>query len=237
MGNNAVEIIESIIDGISAFRDELISPDELDAYLTAKKGRLQELSVEEREYLDKLSDLLKVYRAYETYKRAENLLDFDDMIHEAVRLFDKRPAILRRYRSRFTHILVDEFQDTNYAQLQLIKQLAGDHLCVVGDDDQTIYRFRGAYLTNMQDYKQHFPGCTECLLEENYRSTQTILTLALQLMQHAPEPPPETADHRKSTGRAGDGCGMPGRTERGCVRGRGDPAAGRDTLLFPDRRS
>jgi DNA helicase II / ATP-dependent DNA helicase PcrA len=186
IGNNAVEIIESIIDGISAFRDELISPDELDAYLTAKKGRLQEITVEEREYLDKLSDLLKVYRAYETYKRAENLLDFDDMIHEAVRLFDKRPAILRRYRSRFTHILVDEFQDTNYAQLQLIKQLAGDHLCVVGDDDQTIYRFRGAYLTNMQDFKQHFLGCSECLLEENYRSTQTILTLALQLMQHAP---------------------------------------------------
>ena len=186
VGNNAVEIIESIIDGISAFRDDLISPDELDNYLTAKKGRLQELTVEEREYLDKLSDLLKVYRAYEHYKRAENLLDFDDMIHEAVRLFDKRPAILRRYRSRFTHILVDEFQDTNYAQLQLIKQLAGDHLCVVGDDDQTIYRFRGAYLTNMQDFKQHFTGCTECLLEENYRSTRTILTLALQLMQHAP---------------------------------------------------
>ena len=122
VGNNAVEIIESIIDGISAFRDELISPDELDAYLTAKKG--QELTVEEREYLDKLEDLLKVYRAYEHYKRAENLLDFDDMIHEAVRLFDKRPAILRRYRERFTHILVDEFQDTNYAQLQL-HQAAG----------------------------------------------------------------------------------------------------------------
>jgi ATP-dependent DNA helicase UvrD/PcrA len=186
VGNNAVEIIESIIDGISAFRDELISTDELENYLTAKKGRLPEISVEEREYLDKLSDLLNVYRSYETYKRAENLLDFDDMMHEAVRLFDKRPAILRRYRSRFTHILVDEFQDTNYAQLQLIKQLAGDHLCVVGDDDQTIYRFRGAYLTNMQDFKQHFPGCSECLLEENYRSTQTILTLALQLMQHAP---------------------------------------------------
>ena len=185
VGNNAIEIIESIIDGISAFRDELISPDELDAYLTTKKGG-QEITVEEREYLDKLDDLLKVYRAYETYKRAENLLDFDDMIHEAVRLFDKRPAILRRYRERFTHILVDEFQDTNYAQLQLIKQLAGDHLCVVGDDDQTIYRFRGAYLTNMQDYKEHFATCTECLLEENYRSTQTILQLALQLMQHAP---------------------------------------------------
>ena len=122
------------------------------------------------------------------------------MIHEAVRLFDKRPAILRRYRSRFTHILVDEFQDTNYAQLQLIKQLAGDHLCVVGDDDQTIYRFRGAYLTNMQDYKQHFPGCTECLLEENYRSTQTILQPCPPADAARSQPPRETTDHRKSTG-------------------------------------
>ncbi|MDD1677477.1 MAG: ATP-dependent helicase [Methanomicrobiales archaeon] len=184
IGNNASVIIESVIDGISAFRDELISPDELEGYLQ-QKGT-QSLSDDEREYLDKLSDLLKVYRAYERYKRSENLLDYDDMIHETVRLFTEKPHILRHYRKRFSHILVDEFQDTNYAQLQLIKQLAGDHLCVVGDDDQTIYRFRGAYLTNMQDFKDHFTHCSEILLEWNYRSTQTILDLALQLMKHAP---------------------------------------------------
>ena len=127
-----------------------------------------------------------MYQAYERYKRAENLLDYDDMIHEAVTLFSKKPHILRRYRLRFTHILVDEFQDTNYAQLQLVKQLAGNQLCVVGDDDQTIYRFRGAYLTNMQDFREFYTSCSEHLLDENYRSTRSILDLALTLMQHAP---------------------------------------------------
>ncbi len=139
-----------------------------------------------QEYLAKLADLLRVYQAYEKYKRSENLLDYDDMIHEAVTLFSKKPHILRRYRQRFTHILVDEFQDTNYAQLQLVKHLAGNQLCVVGDDDQTIYRFRGAYLTNMQDFKEFYTSCSEHLLDENYRSTRSILDLALTLMQHAP---------------------------------------------------
>ena len=184
VGNNAVGVIESIIDGISSFRDELISPDELAGYLEEKKG--QELSAEESEFLEKLSDLLKVYRAYEQHKREEMLIDYDDMIHEVCRLFGDKPLILRRYREIYTHILVDEFQDTNYAQLQLVKMLAGDHLCVVGDDDQTIYRFRGAYLTNMQDFKEHFREAREILLDHNYRSNRTILTLSLALMHHAP---------------------------------------------------
>jgi DNA helicase-2/ATP-dependent DNA helicase PcrA len=184
VGNNAVDVIEAIIDGISAFRDELISPDELSGYLQ-RKGQVA-VSAEESAYLEKLSDLLTVYRAYERFKRDEMLLDYDDMIHETCRLFERKPLILRRYRERFTHILVDEFQDTNYAQLQLIKMLAGDHLCVVGDDDQTIYRFRGAYLTNMQDFLEHFKDAREILLTHNYRSTRTILTLALALMHHAP---------------------------------------------------
>lgn len=184
VGNNGIGVIEAIIDGISRFRDELISPDELESYLKAKEG--QQLTADDQDYLDKLRDLLKVYRAYEKYKRAENLLDYDDMIHEAVRLFDAKPLVLRRYRDRFAHILVDEFQDTNYAQFQLVKQLANEHLCVVGDDDQTIYRFRGAYLTNMKDFREQYKSCTEILLDENYRSTETILNLALRLMQHAP---------------------------------------------------
>jgi len=184
VGNNAVDVIEAIIDGISTFRDELISPDELASYLKAKEPVA--VSAEESAYLEKLSDLLKVYRAYERFKREEMLLDYDDMIHETCRLFERKPLILQRYRERFTHILVDEFQDTNYAQLQLIKMLAGDHVCVVGDDDQTIYRFRGAYLTNMQDFLRHFRDAKEILLTHNYRSTQTILTLALVLMHHAP---------------------------------------------------
>jgi DNA helicase-2/ATP-dependent DNA helicase PcrA len=184
IGNNAPGVIESIIDGISAFRDELITQDELAAYLAMKKGK--DVPEAERSYLDKLADLLKVYYAYEKYKREANLLDYDDMIHEAVVLLTKKPLILNRYRKQYTHILVDEFQDTNYAQAQLVRLLAGENVCVVGDDDQTIYRFRGAYLTNFRDFREQYSACNEILLSFNYRNSQTILTLALELMKHAP---------------------------------------------------
>jgi DNA helicase-2/ATP-dependent DNA helicase PcrA len=184
VGNNAAGVIESIIDGISAFRDELITPGELSAYLSGKKTA--EVPEAERSYLDKLADLLKVYYAYEKYKRSANLLDYDDMIHEAVVLLSKKPLILNRYKKQYTHVLVDEFQDTNYAQAQLVRLLAGDNVCVVGDDDQTIYRFRGAYLTNFRDFREQYGTCKEILLSHNYRNSQTILTLALELMKHAP---------------------------------------------------
>ncbi len=119
VGNNAAEVIESMMDGISSFRDELITTAELEEYL--RKKQATGLDPEEEDTVGKLSDLLKVYVAYEQYKRSEMLLDFDDMIHETVRLFERKPLVLRRYRDRFRHILVDEFQDTNYAQLALVK--------------------------------------------------------------------------------------------------------------------
>ncbi len=108
------------------------------------------------------------------------------MIHETSRLLERKPELLQRYRERFTHILVDEFQDTNYAQLNLIKQLTTGDVCVVGDDDQSIYRFRGAYLTNFVDFKDHFGTFTETLLDVNYRNSGNILSCALQLMRNAP---------------------------------------------------
>ncbi|MEI6842027.1 MAG: 3'-5' exonuclease, partial [Methanomicrobiales archaeon] len=184
VGNNAADVIESMIDGISAFRDELITPEDLERYI--RKKRETGSDPEEEDTIGKLSDLLKLYKAYELYKRSEMLLDFDDMIHEAVRLFERKPLVLNRYRSQFHFILVDEFQDTNFAQLHLIKQIAGDNVCVVGDDDQTIYRFRGAYLTNFIDFKEHFKHADQVLLDHNYRNSATILSLALQLMGQAP---------------------------------------------------
>jgi DNA helicase-2/ATP-dependent DNA helicase PcrA len=183
VGNNAARLVESIMDGISAFKDELITIEGLERYLNEKNA--QQLSEEERNYLDKLSDLLKVYRAYEPYKRKEQLLNYDDQIAGASQLFAENPLLLKRYRQRYTYILVDEFQDTNFAQLCLIKQLAGDNVCVVGDDDQAIYRFRGAYLTNFKDFTDHFAP-QEILLDVNYRNSRNILKLAMQLMQHAP---------------------------------------------------
>ena len=198
IGNNAIEVVESIIDGVSAFRDELITPEELEVYLQ-RKGN-EQLEANERAYLNKLNDLLKVYKAYGAYKRKELLLDFDDMIHEASVLFDRKPTLLQRYRDRYTHILVDEFQDTNYAQLYLIKQLAGDNVCVVGDDDQSIYRFRGAYLTSFTDFKEHFASCTETLLDHNYRNSRNILICALQLMSSAPNREEKTLVTRNQDG-------------------------------------
>jgi DNA helicase-2/ATP-dependent DNA helicase PcrA len=185
VGNNAADVIGAMLEGISTFRDEAITPDDLNAYLDTQTGGRDE------DELGRLRDLLAVYRAYEQYKRAEHLIDYPDMVHEAVRLLEKKPRIRDEYRSQYSHLLVDEFQDTNYVQLQLVKLLAGDHLCVVGDDDQTIYRFRGAYLTNLNDFKQTWQGCAETLLDRNYRSTSTILALALELMSAAPNRTPK----------------------------------------------
>lgn len=183
VGNNAPSIIESMIDGISRFRDELISADDLEEYLEQKKS--EEISEDEELYLAKLSDLLRVYRSYEIYKRQEGLLDFDDMIHESVRLFTNKPEIRRKYQNRFRYILVDEFQDTNYAQLELIKLLATEHLCIVGDDDQSIYRFRGAYDGNVDEFAGHYDDHVRVVLEENFRNPGTILRVARQLMECA----------------------------------------------------
>ncbi len=185
VGNNAAGAIEAVIDGIAALRDELVGPEDLAAYIEAR--RALDLPPAERVRLDQLADLHAVYAAYERYKRQAMLLDYGDMIAAAVRLFQERPHILDRYRQRYRHVLVDEFQDTNYAQYTLIRLLCGDHLCVVGDDDQTIYRFRGACYGNFQEFRGAFDTCRETLLDQNYRNSGTILALALQLMENAPD--------------------------------------------------
>ncbi|MBN1431820.1 MAG: ATP-dependent helicase [Methanomicrobiaceae archaeon] len=183
IGNNGPSVIESIIDGISRFRDELISADDLKEYL--EKKRAWDLSEDEAIYSGKLSDLLKVYREYERYKRSEGLIDFDDMIHETVELFRNKPEIRKKYQDHFRYVLVDEFQDTNYAQLELVKLLATGNLCIVGDDDQSIYRFRGAYDGNFDEFAGHYEDHVRVILEENYRNPGTILRVARQLMSCA----------------------------------------------------
>ena len=182
VGNNAAAVIKAVLEGISAFRDEAIGSDELTRYLE---------EAPDDESAGRLRDLLAVYRAYEQYKRAEHLIDYPDMVHGAFRLLERKPGIRDEYRRQYSHVLVDEFQDTNWIQLRLLKLLAGDHLCVVADDDQTIYRFRGAYLTNLDEVKRTWPDCRGTLLDRNYRSTSTILALALRLMQSAPNRTPK----------------------------------------------
>ncbi len=107
-------------------------------------------------------------------------MDFDDLLGNAVRLLREHPDVLDHYRQRFRHVLVDEYQDTNHVQNELVMLLAGEHrnVCVVGDADQSIYAFRGADIRNILEFENAFPDATVIVLEQNYRSTQTILDAA-----------------------------------------------------------
>jgi len=126
------------------------------------------------------SMIARVYAAYQERLKRCNALDFGDLIMLAVRLFEEFPEVLERYRERFQWILVDEYQDTNPIQYRLVSLLAGErrNLCVVGDDDQSIYRWRGADIRNILDFEKDFPGVTVVKLEQNYRSTRNILAAA-----------------------------------------------------------
>ena len=130
----------------------------------------------------------KVYERYQQALQAAGAVDFGDLIVRVIELFRKHPEIAQGYSSRFRHILVDEFQDTNPAQYQLLRMLAEEHgnLCVVGDDDQSIYRWRGAEVDNILDFPRHFPGTKVVKLEQNYRSTGRILAAAHAVIEKNP---------------------------------------------------
>ncbi len=140
----------------------------------------------------------EVYAAYAQRLAASNGLDFDDLIMRTVELFGMFPAVAEHYRRRFRHVLVDEYQDTNHAQYELIRRLVlpvndtdgtvgGAELCVVGDADQSIYAFRGATIRNIEEFERDFPDASTILLEQNYRSTQTILSAANAVIARNPD--------------------------------------------------
>ena len=126
------------------------------------------------------------YQRYEQMLKENNALDFDDLLIKTLELLSEQPPVLEYYRNRFEYILVDEYQDTNTAQYMFIRLLAGErkNLCVVGDDDQSIYGWRGADIRNILDFEQDFPGCVTIKLEQNYRSTGNILDAANQVIAH-----------------------------------------------------
>ncbi len=124
--------------------------------------------------------LAEVYERYQKLLELQNMVDFDDMLLLTVRILEEHPDVLQRYRETYRYLLVDEYQDTNAAQFRLIQLLAGErkNLCVVGDDDQSIYAWRGADVSNILDFPRYFPGTKEVKLEQNYRSTNNILATA-----------------------------------------------------------
>ncbi|MFN3006740.1 DNA helicase PcrA [Mycolicibacterium wolinskyi] len=165
-----------LANGISNLKNELIGP--------------EQAAAEASEAAEEMAGIIaEVYGEYQRRLRAANALDFDDLIGETVAVLQAFPQIAQYYRRRFRHILVDEYQDTNHAQYVLVRELVGHHLdendgvppaelCVVGDADQSIYAFRGATIRNIEDFERDFPDATTILLEQNYRSTQTILNAA-----------------------------------------------------------
>lgn len=134
----------------------------------------------------RMKKVAEIYVAYQQRLKENNALDFDDLIYMTVELFKKRPDILDKYQERFRYIMVDEYQDTNTSQYQLVKLLAGKYqnLCVVGDDDQSIYGWRGANINNILDFEKDFKNTTVIKLEQNYRSTDTILDAANSVIKN-----------------------------------------------------
>ena len=174
----------SLLNWVSNCKNELVDP----AKAGAKASGLDEVHA-------------AAYAEYDKRLRAANALDFDDLIMKTVELFQQHPQVREAYRRRFRQVLVDEYQDTNHAQYLLIKQLCGDlgpddglpddvprippgELMVVGDSDQSIYAFRGATIRNILDFGDDFPGARTILLEQNYRSTQTVLSAANAVIKH-----------------------------------------------------
>ncbi|MDX3852224.1 DNA helicase PcrA [Streptomyces sp. AK02-01A] len=158
---------------------------------SAKVSNLKNELIDEEAFADQAADgfektLAEAYRMYQARLREANALDFDDIIMTTVHLLQAFPDVAEHYRRRFRHVLVDEYQDTNHAQYTLVRELVGpageDHdpaeLCVVGDADQSIYAFRGATIRNILQFEEDYPSATTILLEQNYRSTQTILSAA-----------------------------------------------------------
>ena len=155
----------ALLAQISHAKDELLNPDEMEMNAGADFNQKR---------------AAQVYREYQAALRRNNALDFDDLICKTVELFQNCGDVLQSYQERFRYIMVDEYQDTNTAQFQLIKLLAGKYknLCVVGDDDQSIYGFRGANIGNILGFERVFPDAKVIRLEQNYRSTQNILNAA-----------------------------------------------------------
>ncbi|NLP26343.1 MAG: UvrD-helicase domain-containing protein [Clostridiales bacterium] len=162
---------KSILGSISRSKDKMLFPADVESSVDGDFRK---------------SIISKIYAEYQKRLKASNALDFDDIIMLTVQLFLEFPDVLEYYQNRFKYILVDEYQDTNHAQFKLVSLLASKHnnLCVVGDDDQSIYKFRGATIENILDFENQFQNTVVVRLEQNYRSTQNILNTANSIIKN-----------------------------------------------------
>lgn len=169
----------TILSQISHAKDELITPDEMEKDAGGDFNKKK---------------IASVYREYQASLRKNNALDFDDLIMKTVELFKTCPDVLKNYQERFRYIMVDEYQDTNTAQFQFVSLLASKYgnLCVVGDDDQSIYKFRGANIGNILGFEKVFPNAYVIRLEQNYRSTKNILNAANHVIANNAARKPKT---------------------------------------------
>jgi DNA helicase-2/ATP-dependent DNA helicase PcrA len=190
---NPNKFVEGMLQHFSRLQDEDVSPNQYADWVNLKfkmnnphSGKNLKLSDEEKIERDKYKELAKAYKTYDELKVKEGVFDFGDLILKTLELFRKRKNVLREYQNQFKYILVDEFQDTNFAQNELAILLAGKkkNITVCGDDDQSIYRFRGAAVSNIIQFRKNFPRCKIVVLTKNYRSTQEILDKSYDLIQH-----------------------------------------------------
>jgi len=202
---NPTKFIHALIKFFSRAKDEVVWPKDYLEYAEGLKlnadaadfikdfldpATIKALTKKEKKELlaheiKKAQEIANAYHVYQQLLLANNALDFGDLINYCLELFKARPAILAKYRTKFKYILVDEFQDTNYAQYELVKLLAApqNNITVVGDDDQAIYKFRGASVSNILEFKKDYPKAKEIFLTKNYRSTQDILDLSYKFIQ------------------------------------------------------
>lgn len=203
---NPTKFIHALVKHFSRAKDEAVSPEEYLEYAKSlelnkdSRGYGQWLPIDEevkkklskkelKEIMDqeikKVQEVADAYHVYQQLLLDNNALDFGDLINYTLKLFQKRPLVLEKFRKQFKYMLVDEFQDTNWAQYELLKLLAGpkNNITVVGDDDQSVYKFRGASISNILAFKKDYPKTKELVLTKNYRSCQNILDLSYKFIQ------------------------------------------------------
>lgn len=189
---NPTRFIRAMLSHFSRIKDEVVSPDEylefaqnLKMNTDSFEGVASEEQAADLSEIERIGEIASAYNLYQQILLENQALDFADLVSYTIELFRKRPKILKKYQDQFKYILVDEFQDTNFAQYELIKLLTKEpyNITVVGDDDQSIYKFRGASLSNIMLFREDFPSAKNIVLNKNYRSRAQILDKAYTLIQ------------------------------------------------------